>query len=167
MLKRLQYKRDEDIIQLDQFTQWRLKPIQCVQFNEEFYAQEMDNKGLIARRKFKKWVVDILITVQVYKMSEKLKRNYNSKVKLSRMLKFGDKNSDNEDDSDSDCFDDRSGRDDLPSARSRGLDNKSASSKPMGLIRRRTDGNQSLGNESIQQYNNANNNSTNKAPTVF
>jgi len=46
---------------------------------------------------FKKSVVDVLIMIQAFKMNEKIKRNQRCKIKLSRMIKFGDKaDSDND-----------------------------------------------------------------------
>ena len=63
MLQRVQYKREEDLIIFDPFTQKKLNPIYCVNFNEDFYMADLFNAKLRLRRLFKKAVVDILIMI--------------------------------------------------------------------------------------------------------
>jgi len=64
----------------------------------------VENKSLIARMILKRAVIKVLIRIQAYKASEKIKRDIKSRVKLSRIIKKS-KPDDSIDDSNSSYFD--------------------------------------------------------------
>lgn len=65
---------------------YRMKPIQRIKIREERFATP-DNKGLMARARLKRAVIKILTKLQAYHFYEKIKRNRQCIIPVSKFVK--------------------------------------------------------------------------------
>jgi hypothetical protein len=162
MLNNIKYTVEENFIVFDENNKKKIKPITCVKMREERFAN-LDNRGLMARAAFKKLVIQLLIKIQAFKASEKMKRVYKSKTKLSRIIKSDNLNDTARDSDESSYFNeiDHDDKDDNQSRRG-----GEATNTKNGLRSRRSH-NKSIGDDVSQKSRQSVNKSPRVLPSMF
>jgi len=80
------YDKTASPVKGDSQIRYRMKPINRIQIKEERFATP-DNKKLMIRARFKKAVIKLLTKLQAYHLYEKIKRNKQCVIPLSKIMK--------------------------------------------------------------------------------